>query len=257
MLIEAKTKAEESDRLKSSFLQNISHEIRTPMNAIVGFSQLLKEDGITIEDRDQYIKRVSDNADSLLKLVDNIIELSKLETNKLELKPESILVNSVMDEVEGFVLDRLRKEKKEEIELIKVNPGDSTHKIVTDYTRLKQVLVHLLDNAVKFTEQGSITYGYQLEEHEILFFVEDTGIGLSEDKKGVVFDMFRKVEEDRFKLYEGTGLGLAISSMLVDMMGGKIGVDSNPGFGSRFYFNIPELPGKESNDDPKIQSDEL
>jgi len=257
VLIEAKTKAEESDRLKSSFLQNISHEIRTPMNAIVGFSQLLKEDGITIEDRDQYIKRVSDNADSLLKLVDNIIELSKLETNKLELKPESILVNSVMDEVEGFVLDRLRKEKKEEIELIKVNPGDSTHKIVTDYTRLKQVLVHLLDNAVKFTEQGSITYGYQLEEHGILFFVEDTGIGLSEDKKGVVFDMFRKVEEDRFKLYEGTGLGLAISSMLVDMMGGKIGVDSNPGFGSRFYFNIPELPGKESNDDPKIQSDEL
>ncbi len=257
VLIEAKTKAEESERLKTSFLQNISHEIRTPMNAIVGFSQLLKEVGISTEDRDQYIKRVSDNADSLLKLVDNIIELSKLETNKLELKAESILVNSVMDEVEGFALDRLRKVSKEDIELIKVCPGENTHKIVTDYTRLKQVFTHLLDNAVKFTEQGSIKYGYQMEEHGIQFFVEDTGIGLSEDKIGVVFDLFRKVEGDRFKLYEGTGLGLTISGMLVNMMGGKIDVDSKPGFGSRFYFTIPDQASQVSDNIPKIQSDEI
>jgi len=256
VLIEAKAKAEQSEKLKTAFLQNISHEIRTPMNAIVGFSQLLREDTIAIEDRNKYSKNVSDNAESLLTLVDNIIDLSKLETDQLEFNPEPIPVNLVINKAEEFALKRMRKVGKEEIKLIKACPCEDTFEIETDFIRLKQVIIHLLDNAVKFTEKGKITYGYQLEEQEILFFVEDTGIGLSEDMKEVVFDLFRKVEDDHFKLYGGTGMGLTLARYLVSMLGGEINVDSIQEKGSRFYFKIPVHSGQVSELTLNKRSDE-
>jgi signal transduction histidine kinase/sugar lactone lactonase YvrE len=239
ILIEAKTKAEQSDKLKTSFLQNMSHEIRTPMNAIVGFSQLLKEESLSPQDRNRFVENVSINAGSLLQLIDNILDLSKLESNQLEIEKGPCLVNPLMDELEHTFLRHLQKVDSLDIHLIKKNTGADNLELFTDSKRLKQILFHLLDNAIKFTEKGTVTFGYNVEDSKILFYVEDTGIGLTEDKKNVVFDLFRKVEDDRFKLYGGTGLGLTLAKYLVNMMGGKIDVDSKKDVGSKFYFYLP------------------
>ena len=239
VLIEAKTKAELSEQLKTSFLQNMSHEIRTPMNAIVGFTQLLSEEGVSNETRDDFISKVSTNAESLLKLIDDILDLSMLETNQLRINKEEVEVNAIIHDVESIFRNRLSVENNEDIEFAVMCPGKDELEIVADRTRLIQVLNNLLDNALKFTPNGRIILGYTVDESNIIFFVEDTGIGLSEDKKGIVFDLFRKVEDDRFKLYGGTGLGLTLAKYLVKMMGGEIDVESKQDVGSKFYFNIP------------------
>ncbi|MCK5136105.1 MAG: hypothetical protein KAR19_10000 [Bacteroidales bacterium] len=248
VLIEAKTKAELSEKLKTSFLQNMSHEIRTPMNAIVGFSMLLKEEGLSNENRNEFIKNISRNAESLLMLINDIIDLSKLETNQLEIKKGVYIVNEMIHDLESIYRKKLKVEGKEEIEFAAVCPADYELKMLTDITRLKQALNNLLDNAVKFTESGRITFGYSLNEKHITFFVEDTGIGLSDDKRDVIFDLFRKIENDRFKLYGGTGLGLTLARYLVNLMGGEINVESKLNIGSKFYFVLPFLSGNESPD---------
>lgn len=239
ILIEAKTKAELSDKLKSSFLRNMSHEIRTPMNAIVGFTQLLCEEGLSIESRNDFIANVSANAESLLKLIDDILDLSKLETNQLEIEIEELEVNDLIRDVEIILRKRLSVENNENVEFVTKCPGKDEFVIMADRTRLIQILNSLLDNALKFTESGSIILGYTVDDKNTTFFVEDTGIGLSEDKKDIVFDLFRKVEDDRFKLYGGTGLGLTLAKYLVELMGGELDVDSKENVGCKFYFNIP------------------
>jgi signal transduction histidine kinase len=239
ILIEAKTKAELSEKLKTSFLQNISHEIRTPMNAIVGFSQLLKKEGLSIETRNEFIDSVFVNAESLLQLIDNILDLSKLETKQLEIKENYCRVHPILTKLEKTFLQRIQMEGKQGIALQKICPVDDSIQLLTDSARLEQILYNLLDNALKFTESGKISFGYTVEEANLLFFVEDTGIGPSEDKIGIVFDLFRKVEDDRIKLYGGTGLGLTLAKYLVNILGGEINLDSKEGVGSKFYFNIP------------------
>ena len=255
ILIEAKTKAELSEKLKTSFLQNMSHEIRTPMNAIVGFTQLLKEDNLSVESRDEFIDNVSVNAEALLKLIDDILDLSKLETNQLEVSQESCNVKILLTELEAVFRKRLENEVNKDIELVTSDPSESELNIITDKLRLKQIMTHLLDNALKFTESGTITFGYTLDDQSITFYVRDTGIGLSEDKKGIVFDLFRKAEDDRYKLYGGTGLGLTLSKYLVTLMGGKINLDSAEGEGSCFYFTLP-LRSKDILSHPNSITDE-
>lgn len=241
-LIDARNHAEQSDKLKSAFLANISHEIRTPMNAIIGFSQLLNNVEITEEKRNYFIDLIQTNSNSLLTLLDNIIELSHLETGQLKLDIQVCHLNSFLEKLQlenAEILEQAGKSKEIEFKFI---PGirDDTFGIKTDQLRLRQILERLLDNAIKYTESGHIHFGYELNENYIKFFVTDTGIGLDKEHKENMFKLFGKVgEEYKDKLYSGTGLGLSISQRLVVLLGGKIGVESEPGQGSTFYFNLP------------------
>ena len=239
VLIEAKTKAEMSEKLKTSFLENMSHEIRTPMNAIVGFSDLLKNVGGLDPKQLGYINIIDSNAESLLTLIDDILDVSQLETNQLKVNQGTCKVNFMIDGLKSKYMEVLKNQEKSGVELITRVPEKSNVEILTDPVRLKQILIKLLDNAVKFTESGRITFGYEFDKKTITFFVEDTGVGLSDDKAEIIFDLFRKVEVDKVKLYGGTGLGLALSRYLVHLLAGEINVESEENVGSRFYFSLP------------------
>jgi len=252
VLIEAKTKAELSEKLKTSFLQNMSHEIRTPIHAVVGFSDLLKKTVEVDTKQMQYINIINTNAENLLTLIDDILDVSQLETNQLKVKQGTCKVNVMIDDLKSKYLEVLEVGKKTGIELITIVPGDGDMEMLTDPVRLKQILVKLLENAVKYTESGRITFGYKLDKENITFFVEDTGIGLSEDKAEIIFDLFRKVEDDKVKLYGGTGLGLTLAKYLVNLLGGDIDVDSKENVGSRFYFVLPFISSVESSDTPEF-----
>ena len=255
-LIEAKTKAELSEKLKTSFLNNMSHEIRTPMNAIVGFSQILRDVGGTELEQKEYINNINKNAESLLAMINDIIDLSRLETGELKIVNGACSLTNLFNELLEKYQAILDDQGKTNIELIKEIPGQGDFKINADTKRLNQILSKLLDNAVKFTESGKISFGYELNQDNIKFFVKDSGIGLSKDQKEVVFDLFRKIEDDNLVLYRGTGLGLTLSKYLVNLMGGEIDVESKENVGSQFFFEIPndsspgEIPEIEDSSDP-------
>ena len=238
-LIEAKVRAELSDKLKTSFLQNISHEIRTPMNAIQGFIQLLKQDELSREKRDSYIRIIDSNATNLLQIITNIVELAELEADQLGIHMTRCRVDDLIREVGKKAQHAVLVAKKNKVEIKLVLPEEKETSIVSDPIRLRQVLEEIAGNAIKFTEIGSVTIGARVLSEKVEFFVEDTGIGLSEDKKEVIFDLFRKIDGDPMKLYGGTGLGLSLSRYLVHHLGGEIYVESALGKGSRFYFELP------------------
>ncbi len=247
-LIRAKEQAEESDMLKSSFLANMSHEIRTPMNGIVGFLSFIEQGNLSTEKRQAYIRIIRSNVQQLLQLIEDIIDISKIDSHQLSLHPVVFTLNTLMDELEIFFQDFiLRKDKKLELVLDRSQFIDPSV-IESDPVRVRQILSNLIGNAVKFTHKGYIRFGYQLTEacNEILFFVEDTGIGIALDKQSYIFERFRQVHDDPSKSdYGGTGLGLSISKNLVEMMRGRIWVESKENSGSIFYFTIPFLPIKE------------
>jgi signal transduction histidine kinase/CheY-like chemotaxis protein len=239
-LIKAKEKAELSDKLKSSFLSNMSHEIRTPMNAIVGLSELLKEKGYSDEERNEFINLIVSNSHSLLGLIDDILDISKIESNQLNINCKESQLYPLLSELYLRFSDEIRNREKTHLDFrLSVSPEDIDLNIEVDSIRLKQVLSKLLDNAVKFTDSGYILFGYRLEKGKVLFFVEDSGIGLSDDRKEIIFELFRKVEDNKQRLYRGTGLGLSLSQNLVKLMGGHIKVESEVNKGSRFYFSLP------------------
>ncbi len=240
ILIAAKERAELSDRLKSSFLANMSHEIRTPMNAIVGLSELLRDKGYSEEQRTEFMDLIVSNSTSLLGLIDDILDISKIESNQLDIYQKECKVYPLINELYLHYSKELKSSEKAELDFriaMEARYYDLT--IITDEKRLKQVLGKLLDNAIKFTDSGSIVLGAYPEADRIIFFVEDTGIGLSEDEKKIIFDLFRKVEDNKLRLYRGTGLGLALSQNLIRLMGGEISVESEVNKGSRFYFSLP------------------
>ncbi len=246
-LIKAKEQAEESDMLKSSFLANMSHEIRTPMNGIVGFLSFIEQDDLAVEKRQAYIRIIRSNVQQLLQLIEDIIDISKIDAHQLSLHPVSFELNILLDELEIFFQDFiLKKDKKLELVL------DRSQFIVpslikSDPVRVRQILSNLIGNAVKFTDKGYIRFGYRLTDacDEILFFVEDTGIGIEISKQNYIFERFRQVYDNTTQsTYGGTGLGLAISKNLVEMMKGRIWVESKLGIGSIFYFTIPFMPIK-------------
>lgn len=244
-LVLAKEKAEESDRLKSSFLANLSHEIRTPLNAILGFSSLLGEKDITDEERTEYNRIVQGSSGTLLELINDILDISKIEAGQLELDLHEVSLDALLsDQVVAF--DMLLK--RDDIGLnkdiaFKLAMDDSIRDttIVTDSVRLNQVLSNLINNAVKFTREGYIEVGCRKRpDAEMLeFYVKDTGIGIREENQQMVFERFRKVEEDKDRLHRGTGLGLAISNQLVNLLGGSMRLTSKVGEGSVFYFTVP------------------
>ncbi len=236
-LIKAKEKAEESDRLKSAFLQNISHEIRTPLNAIIGFTALLNEPGLDDESRKSYTEIITQSSDQLLAIVIDIIEISNIQAGIFKFEKSEMNLNSFMDNV--FNLFNGKISKKNIKFTFKKSLPDNDSNIMTDSIKLGQVLANLLSNALKFTSQGKIEFGYTLKDGNIMFYVSDTGIGIAENHHSMIFDHFYQVEPLAANLYEGTGLGLSISKAYVELQSGKIWLRSEPGKGSVFYFTIP------------------
>jgi len=245
----AKERAEESDRLKSAFLANMSHEIRTPMNAIVGFSDLLDEETTTEEERQKYVKIIQSRSSDLLTLINDIVDVAKIEVGQIKLNFETVNLNQVLYDLRDYYQKQL-KEKTNQVTL-KIDPSlpDNEAVMRTDRTRLNQILSNLLNNAVKFTHKGYIELCYEIMgNQQIMFCVKDTGIGIPKDKKHLVFERFRQIEDELAdgKFYGGTGLGLNIVKNLVEILGGEIWFDSatannneNKQSGTTFYFTLP------------------
>lgn len=235
----AKIKAEDSDRLKTAFLANMSHEIRTPMNGIIGFSNLLNNKNVTEEKRKKYVNIINNSANQLLTIISDILDVSKIEAGLLETRMSRISINSLLDIVKSeFTLDLKRKLKSNLKLKIKKPRGTNNLHINTDAVRLKQIISNLIGNSIKFTQEGHIEFGYEFYENNMLkFFVTDTGIGISEENQMIIFERFRQVENE--KIISGTGLGLSISKGLVELLGGKIWINSKLGEGTTFFFTIP------------------
>jgi len=243
----AKEKAEESDKLKSSFLANMSHEIRTPMNGIMGFSMMLSDPALPEETRESYVKIVNSSCDQLLHIINDVIDISKIETGQTDLFVSSFSLKDLFDEVISFYTPSAKEKGiRLSIKTTKGKHHDNTG-IVADRTKLRQVLDNLLSNAVKFTPSGEIALNWDMTDELIYVEVQDTGIGIPADYKDVIFERFRQVETSFSKNYGGTGLGLSISKAYIEKMGGKINVTSEIGKGSTFSFTIPYKPSSEIN----------
>ena len=240
-LKEAKEKAEESDRLKSAFLSNMSHEIRTPMNAIIGFSDILSNQDITSDERKVYHDYIHNSCNSLSNLIDDIIDISKIEAGQIKIENTDFHINDLIEELNTYFEEMRVRKGKSKIELRVMKPSDMDDLIIRgDPVRLRQILVNLIGNAIKFTEEGFIEFGYTLMNKKTLqFYVKDTGIGIIEEEHNLIFKRFRQVDYSSARNYGGTGLGLAISKSLVELMDGRMWVSSNYGKGSTFYFTIP------------------
>ena len=233
-LREAKNKAEESNRLKSAFLANMSHEIRTPLNAIVGFSDMICRVDDPVE-KQEYMKIIIANNELLLQLIDDILDLSKIEAGTMDFSYSVTDVNELMSNI-CHQMEQKDHSPEVQISFIEKAP---TCVINTDRVRLSQVMINLMSNAMKFTERGSISIGYRISEakDEIYFFCKDTGMGIAADKLELVFERFVKLNA----FVKGTGLGLAICRVIVERLGGAIGVDSKEGEGACFWFRIPVI----------------
>lgn len=236
-LIKAKEEAELSNRLKSSFLANMSHEVRTPMNAIIGFSQILGDPDLESKQKNEFINIIINSSNQLLNIVNDILEISQLESGNICLEVELFNLNDLFSDL---YYQYLKKGEISGLSITKEIPiTDEYFTIYTDRKKLNQVLTILLDNAVKFTNKGDIKFGYSIKENQLEFFVKDTGIGIEKELHEVIFERFRQAEMDLTRRFGGTGLGLAISKNIVTLLGGKIWLDSTPGIGSTFYFTIP------------------
>jgi len=249
-LIEAKDKAEESDRLKSSFLANLSHEIRTPLNSIIGFSNLLLDPETSEEEKISFKSIIEGSNNTLLNLINDIIDFSKIESGHLDITISDVSIAAIFNDIKNIFSFEIEKQKLNKSNPIdfRINVSESAKKMVvaTDEFRLKQILTNLINNAIKFTESGYIEVGCKpIHERNLLeFYVKDTGIGIKKEYTEVIFQRFRKVEDDTANLYRGAGLGLSISQQLVRLLGGTIWLESEYRKGSVFYFTIPFLAGK-------------
>jgi hypothetical protein len=237
-LIIAKEKAEESDRLKSAFLANMSHEIRTPLNSIIGFSELLAEDRLDPERKKEFLTIITETGNSLLAIISDIMDLSKMESGQIVIKKSKIPVNRFLSSLAKKSAFQFREKNIE----IKINLTGETEdcQIMADEERLSQIFNNLTNNAVKFSEkQNLIQVGVKNKNEMTEFYVKDNGIGIPKEFHEIIFDRFRQVETTKSRKYGGNGLGLAISKYLVELMGGTIRLDSEPGKGSTFFFTVP------------------
>ena len=246
-VLEAKYKAEESDRLKTAFLSNMSHEIRTPMNAIVGFSDLLSDEQLKPDERRDFIAQINQGADDLMRLIDDIIDIAKIEAGQVNVHISECFIRELFKELHLMYIQNIKRAGKEGVSIrLDWKWPLNELAIYTDPFRLKQILINLLSNAVKFTEKGEIILGIEENPEGVYFYVKDSGIGIREEKQKLIFDRFMQGHETKTKIYGGTGLGLAISKNLTEILGGTIGVDSISGEGATFWFILPrnEVPLK-------------
>ncbi|MBM2813812.1 MAG: domain S-box [Ignavibacteria bacterium] len=242
-LIKTKEQAEQSDHLKSAFLANMSHEIRTPMNAILGFSKLLTDDFLDITEKKKYISYINKRGMDLLNIIDDILDISKIEANQLELNETMVDINKLLYDIQYTFSSQDELIRNQSVSLIFGKQLGKDCGIIADFARLQQILVNLIGNAIKFTENGQVEYGCSLENDLLKFYVQDTGIGIPKDKQKIIFERFRQAE-DKFtsRKFGGSGLGLSISQGLVELMKGSIWCESEVGRGTTFYFTIPYRP---------------
>jgi PAS domain S-box-containing protein len=236
-LEKAKRKAEESDRLKTAFLCNMSHEIRTPMNGIIGFSELLNEPGTSEDDRSYFSEIIQNSGQQLLTIVNNILDISKIETGQMEVQFKNVSLNKIISDTYTFFKPQAQKNG---ISLYpKKSLPDESGFVKTDEMKLQQVLNNLINNSLKFTSAGYIEFGYQLRDNVVEFFVRDTGIGIRKDLHEAIFERFQQGETGLNRQHGGAGLGLSICKSLVGLLGGRIWFESEENKGTNFYFSIP------------------
>lgn len=242
-LLIAKQKAEESEKLKSAFLANMSHEIRTPLNGIMGFISILQEGNNEIEKQKEFLNYISQNSNILLNLINDIIDISKIESGQLNLNIETFSLNKLMNDIYTFY-KTTHQSRLQNISLsFSTDLSDPESLILSDEIHIRQILTNLIDNAFKYTLSGYIKFGYKITpENELLFYVEDTGTGIDKKEHNLIFERFRQADSG-LKVKKGSGLGLAICKGLVDKLNGKIWVESEPGHGSVFRFTIPYKHG--------------
>ncbi|MEI7980162.1 MAG: response regulator [Bacteroidota bacterium] len=240
-LVKAKNKAEESDRLKSVFLANMSHEIRTPMNAIAGFAGILAGTDVSEEERTRFSEIILSRSDDLMQIIDNILEISRIESGNAAPVKSVVNINTLLREIESIATRRMERLNKSYLSLSCIIP--TTHEDVhfmSDPWIIKRVFINLIDNAIKFTHSGSVRFGYQLPKNgTVNCFVTDTGIGISPENHSLIFEHFRQVETPDPHQYGGTGLGLSICKGSLALLGGEIRLESEPGKGSTFFFSLP------------------
>ncbi len=237
-LVAAKEKAEQSDYLKSAFLANMSHEIRTPMNAIIGFSELLDDDSLTSAERKSYLNIIQSNGNQLLKLISDILIFSQIESGHIELQYSTIKIMDFLESIyQQFESEVSKLNKRLTIHLLA--EIEKTLEMDTDIVRLKQVIFNLLTNAIKFTDEGSITLGASRRKNTLIIFVKDTGIGIPHNQQEEVFKRFSQVSNNQMRKASGSGLGLTIANDLSKQLGGHITLESTPGYGSTFYLHHP------------------
>lgn len=241
-ILRAKQLAEDSDRLKSAFLANISHEIRTPLNGIVGFSDMLQQQDLSLEQKQRYIGIIGKSSKQLIQVVNDIIDIAKLQSGQFHLKESEYCINHIFDDLGSFVANELSIFGKELRFVASKGLSDELSRVIIDGKKLEHVLIKLINNSVKFTKSGTIQVSYYLNGKFLQFSVSDTGIGISKDKENIVFRSFRQGDERSSRDYGGNGLGLSISKGIVALMGGSIWFESEPGKGTTFSFTVPYSP---------------
>ncbi|HCV15549.1 MAG TPA: PAS domain-containing sensor histidine kinase, partial [Rikenellaceae bacterium] len=236
-LVHAKEKAEESDRLKSAFLANISHEIRTPMNGIMGFAELLREPDLSSEQIQEYIQIIEKSGQRMLNLINDITDIARIEAGQMKYVIRESNINEIVKEIYKFFLPEAERKGLDISFITTLSTEEAVFK--TDRDKLYATLSNLIKNSLKFTYKGSIVFGYHKKGEFLEFFVKDTGIGIASEKHATVFERFIQADMSNSRISEGTGLGLSISKAYVEMLGGKMWLESEESKGSTFYFTLP------------------
>ncbi len=249
LLKKAKDIAENADKLKSISMANMAHEIRTPMNGILGFSILLFDNDLDKAQQRRYTKIIQQRAEYLLRLINNIIDLSKIESGQLQVEIEVVNINKLLNEIYEMFISQIESAEKN-IQLIPDIQKDKKITILSDATKIQQVLINLIGNAIKFTESGAVKFGFKIQNNFIEFYVKDTGIGIQENDKSIIFERYGRIENQNQHISaEGTGLGLSISMGLAKLLNGDIWFESEANKGSTFYFSVPLREIEAINDD--------
>ena len=252
-LIKAKEKAEESDRLKSAFLANMSHEVRTPLNAVLGFSNLLRRENISKEKKEEIIGHISDGCNSMFIIISDIIDVSKIDADQLSINKDEFNLNLLLNKLQNqFSVSNTNKKISVRAKILLDDRGCN---IITDETRVNQILSNLIENALKFTNEGSIEFGYDIKANIIQFYVKDTGIGINPEHHKLIFERFRQVDDNYSGLGRGAGLGLSIVKGLLALLKGEIWVESEINKGTTFHFTIPYIPAEQEKNTSGFEND--
>lgn len=246
VLRDARNKADEAEKLRSTFVANLSHEIRIPLNSIVGFVSLLSKRNISEAQRVLYMENIAHSSNDLLHIIDDILDLSQIETGNMRIVRQNFELNDLMEELHKAFFESKNRRGKEKIEFT-LNSSAEGLSVFTDEARVKQILYNLITNAFKFTDKGSVEFGYEKQKDQILFYVRDTGIGIAQDHQDIISKRFQKPIGENNKSFAGIGFGLAIAGDLTKLLGGKIWLESEQGRGTTFFFSVPFVKAAETS----------